>query len=115
MNKYTAQFQQLKIKIETFTGLDRDALHIYVGIGVFIISLLLTRPMIKRHITRLNIALVVATLFAFAGEYLDLSHNYPHITGDHLRASIHDIINTSFWPYALYALNRWTPLFNKEL
>ena len=40
--------------------------------------------------------------------------NYPNITGDHLAESIHDIINTCFWPYMLYAINRWTSLFDKH-
>ena len=107
-------FQQFKIYVTDFTGLDRDSLHIYVGIGVFLFSLLVTRPFVQRHLIRLNIALLVATFFALLGEYLDLSHNYPNITGEHLRLSIHDIINTCFWQYALYAVNRWTSLFDKH-
>lgn len=107
-------FQQFKIYVTDFTGLDRDSLHIYVGVGVFLLSLLITRALVKRHLTRLNMALLMVTFFALLGEYLDLSHNYPHITGEHLRLSIHDIINTCFWPYALYALNRWTPIFTKD-
>lgn len=107
-------FQNFKIQVIELTGLERDALHIYVGIGVFLLSLLITRPFIQRYFTRLNIALIVATFFALLGEYLDLSHSYPHITGEHLADSIHDIINTCFWPYVLYVVNRWTSLFNKN-
>ncbi|PNK60845.1 hypothetical protein [Psychrobacter sp. FDAARGOS_221] len=107
-------FQQFKIQVIETTGLERDALHIYVGISVFLISLMLTKPLFRRYLTRLNIALLMATFFALLGEYLDLSHNYPHITGDHLEASIHDILNTCFWPYMLYAINRWTSLFDKQ-
>lgn len=107
-------FRQFKVYVETLTGLDRDALHIYVGILVFLLGLLITRPVFKRHATRLNVALLMATFFALLGEYLDLSYHYPHVTGDHLRASIHDMVNTCFWPYLLYALNRWTPIFNKH-
>ncbi len=95
----------------TITGLERDALHIYVGIGVFVLSLLLTRPLNRNYIIRLNIALLMSILFALAGEFLDLRVNYPNITGDNLRDSIHDIINTSFWPVMLYIINRWTSLF----
>lgn len=109
-----ADFQQFKIQVMNITGLERDALHIYVGIGVFILSLLLTRPFIKRYVTRLNIALLMSILFALAGEYLDLRIHYPNITGDDLRASIHDIINTSFWPVILYIVNRWTSLFKSD-
>lgn len=107
-------FQHLKVHVIHWTGLERDALHIYVGIGVFLITLLVTRLKVKRHITRLNIALVMATLFALGGEYLDLSYNYPHLTWDMLAGSIHDIINTCFWPYVLYATNRWTPMFDRR-
>ena len=106
-------FQHFKIHVMNFTGLERDALHIYVGIGVFLLSLILTRPFVQRRITRLNIGLLTATFFALLGEYLDLKVNYPTLTGDMLRESIHDIINTCFWPYVLYAINRWTSLFDK--
>lgn len=109
-----ADFQQFKIQIVEATGLERDALHIYVGIGVFILSLLISRPFVKRYVTRLNIGLLAATFFALLGEYLDLKVDYPNITGDHLAESIHDIINTCFWPYMLYAINRWTSLFDKH-
>ena len=67
-----ADFQQFKIQIIEATGLERDALHIYVGIGVFILSLLISRPFVKRYVTRLNIGLLAATFFALLGEYLDL-------------------------------------------
>lgn len=106
-------FQQFKLQVMSLTGLERDALHIYVGIGVFILGLVISRPFIKRRVTRLNIGLLLATFFALLGEYLDLRVNYPNLTGDHLAESIHDIINTCFWPYVLYAINRWTSLFDK--
>ena len=107
-------FQQFKIKVIELTGLERDALHIYVGIGVFLITLMLTRKWVRYHRTRLKLALLVAIAFALMGEFLDLRHSYPNISGDILAASIHDIINTCFWPLMLYVINRWTPLFNKD-
>ncbi len=107
-------FQTLKMRIVEATGLEKDALHIYVGIGAFLITLAMTRPWLARFFTRLNLALVIATLFAIAGEYLDLRLYYPNVTGEQLHASLHDLINTCFWPYMLYGICRWTRLLQQE-
>lgn len=109
-------FNTFKIGVMNATGLEKDALHIYVGISVYLLSLILLRSMLKNYNIRSFIALLMVTGIALLGEYLD---NRQFITGldisgigrAELKASIHDIINTCFWPYVLYALTKWTKIF----
>lgn len=89
------------------TGLEKDALHIYVGVSVFLLCLLVFRRFRYR---RDIIALVITTAVAMLGEILDLRDNM--LTLGHLdwAASLHDLLNTCFLPYVLFALSRWTTL-----
>ncbi|WP_040641728.1 hypothetical protein [Psychrobacter aquaticus] len=105
-------FYSLKINIIEATGLERDALHIYVGIAAYLVSLMILRPIFKTQSTRQLIALIIATGVAIAGEVLDIRYNIRTGIGVRWGESIHDILNTCFWPYALYALMRWTRIFH---
>lgn len=110
-------FESFKTSIMAVTGLEKDALHIYVGISFYLLSLLLFRPIFRKYSIRAFIALIIVTSFALLGEYLD---NRPTISdvgilglsSTQLTNSIHDLINTCFWPYILYALTKWTNIFN---
>lgn len=93
------------------TGLEKDALHIYTGIGIYLICLAASQPILRKQSTRQLLALLAVTSAAMLGEVLDVGYSYPNIGRAQLGASIHDIINTCFWPYVLYAINRWTTLF----
>lgn len=109
-------FQNFKVGIMGITGLEKDALHIYVGIGVYLLSLLLFRPVFRKYSIRAFIALIIVTGFALLGEYLDNRHTISELGVLGLNStergnSIHDLINTCFWPYMLYALTRWTKIF----
>ena len=110
-------FTYFKRGIIYVTGLEKDALHIYFGISIYLISLLLLRPMFKKYSIRAFIALIIVTCFALLGEYLDNRHTIGELgvlglSSTERNDSIHDLLNTCFWPYALYALTRWTNIFN---
>ena len=64
-------FTAFKINIIEVSGLAKDALHIYVGVGVYLLCLLVLRPIIKNQSIRSFMALVVVTGIALLGEYLD--------------------------------------------
>ena len=106
------EFTAFKMEIIEATGLAKDALHIYVGLSIYLISLLLSRPVFKAQSTRQIIALIMATSAAIVGEVLDVRYNISRDIGLRLGASIHDILNTCFWPYMLFAITRWTKLFH---
>ncbi len=99
------------------TGLDKDALHIYVGISVYLLCLLMLRPIFKKQNIRAFIALIIVTCVALSGEYLDNRHiiasqGISALGGGAIKASIHDLINTCLLSYVLYALMMWTKIFN---
>lgn len=98
------------------TGLEKDALHIYFGISIYLFSLLLFRPIFRKYSICAFIALIIVTGFALLGEYLDNRSTISElgvlgISSTQRGNSIHDLLNTCFWPYILYALTKWTNIF----
>ena len=109
-------FTAFKMNVVETTGLAKDALHIYVGVGVYLLCLVALRPIIKSQGIRSFIALIVVTCIALLGEYLDNrdtieSLGLTGLSRDQILASIRDLINTCMLPYALFALNKWTTIF----
>jgi uncharacterized membrane protein YqgA involved in biofilm formation len=96
-------FQSIKHEIVHFASLSKDALHIYVGIAVF----LLAAAMVKKG-ARSAVPLLAVFAVALLGEMLDFRdeiRRYGHLL---VRASLHDILNTMFWPFMLWLLSRYT-------
>ena len=109
-------FTAFKINIIDVTGLAKDALHIYVGVGVYLLCLLILRPLIKNQNLRAFMALLVVVSVALLGEYLDNRHiiipkGVFALGVLDIKASIHDLINTCLLPFVLFALNKWTRIF----
>lgn len=109
-------FTAFKINIIEVTGLAKDALHIYVGVGAYLLCLMVLRPIIKSQGIRSFIALIIVTGIALLGEYLDNRNTIEAsgLTGlsrDQIIASIRDLINTCLLSYVLFALNKWTTIF----
>ncbi|MGE6475140.1 hypothetical protein [Psychrobacter sp. NPDC078631] len=109
-------FTAFKMNVVETTGLAKDALHIYVGVGVYLLCLVALRPIIKSQGIRSFIALIVVTCIALLGEYLDNrdtieSLGLAGLSRDQILASIRDLINTCMLPYVLFALNKWTTIF----
>lgn len=109
-------FYLFKNGVVSATGLEKDALHIYVGISVYLLSVILLRPIFKKYSIRAFIALIMVTCIALLGEYLDNRQTITElglagIESAELMASIHDIINTCMLSYVLYGLTIWTKIF----
>ncbi|MGO1376100.1 MAG: hypothetical protein ACTH7W_01120 [Psychrobacter sp.] len=112
-------FTAFKMSIIEATGLAKDALHIYVGVGVYLLCLVLLRPIIKSQGIRAFVALIVMTCIALLGEYLDNRETIESLglTGlnrKQIVASIRDLINTCMLSYVLYGLNKWTKIFRSS-
>ncbi|MGP4789498.1 hypothetical protein ACTXGJ_10280 [Psychrobacter sp. 1Y11] len=110
-------FTTFKLNIIETTGLAKDALHIYVGVGVYLLSLFILRPIIKSQNIRAFLALLVVISVALLGEYFDNRHiilpkGIWALKGIDIKASIHDLINTCLLPFVLFALNKWTTIFH---
>lgn len=100
--------QAAKIAVIGFTGLSKDALHIYVGLLVFFVSAAVLRKSLRSPLPWLA-ALFVACL----GEAVDLfdDHRLGHVS--HLAANAQDILNTVAWPTVLFLLARFTGLLRR--
>lgn len=111
-------FYNFKEGIVVASGLDKDALHIYVGVSIYLLSLIVLRPFIKKLGARGIMALIIVTMIALLGEYLDnkptlIKAGLKGLRDKEIRDSLHDLINTCLLPYVLYFLTGFTKLFNK--
>lgn len=90
--------QTTKLAIVSATGLSKDALHIYVGMAVYLTLIVLVRRF------RPWIALLAVLLIACAGEWVDRRDDIASLGYWRWQASVHDILNTLFWPTAITLL-----------
>jgi hypothetical protein len=91
------EFQDGKIAIMEATGLAQDALHIYVGVGAF----LLARYAFGNWRWSGPVAWLIVAVFAILGEMLDYTGDGNFWALLSVDAHSHDIINTLFWPTIL--------------
>ncbi|MXP46472.1 hypothetical protein GRI43_03565 [Altererythrobacter luteolus] len=97
---------ELKIWLVDWTGLAKDALHIYVAVGVFLAGCALfgwkawqLRPLL----------LVLAV--AIAGEFADIAYNLTYEGYAFLRSSVHDIWNTMLVPCIIFLFAKFSVVF----
>lgn len=102
-------FQQAKIALGQLLGLPKDALHIYVGLAVFLIAAALLRRPLGSWVP---IAAVFAA--ALAGEAWDLIETRAVGATAHWDRNWHDVWNTCFWPTMLFLLARYTRLLSRR-
>lgn len=102
-------FQSVKVAIVTFTDLGRDALHVYVGLAcLFLSAWALHKPL--RSLLPWFLVLVIAT----GAELLDLRDDLATTGVPRWGASLHDIVNTLFWPTLILLLARRGIFFQGE-
>ena len=101
-------FQSAKIWLIGTLGLSRDALHVYVGLIVFLGFAALFRLPLRDWRP-----LAAALLVALAGEAWDLLDTRGAIDAREYRRSWHDLWNTMLWPTVLFALARWTKMLKR--
>ena len=91
-----------------FLGLPKDALHIYVGLMVFLIAAALFRAPLRSWKP-----IVAVLLAALAGEAWDLVDTHRRGSNIVWARNWHDVWNTCFWPAALFLLARYTRLLKR--
>jgi hypothetical protein len=102
----TSTIQAIKLTIVAATGLDKDALHIYIGLAVFFSTLAIFKKPLRSVWPWLTVLVI-----AIAGELLDRRDDIASLGYWRWKASLHDILNTQFWPAAIMLLARLTKLF----
>jgi len=98
----TSMFQAAKLEVISILALSKDALHVHVGLLVFLVAAVLLRRQLRSKIP-LAMVLVVASL----GEIFDARDDISDLGYWRVGASVHDIVNTLFWPAVLFALARY--------
>jgi hypothetical protein len=101
--------QSTKLALIGWTGLSKDALHIYVALALFFGSALLFRWPLKSWKPW---AVVLAA--ALAGEAWDLRDRIVGKVPLEIAGNWHDIWNTLFWPTAIMLLARGTQVFARR-
>lgn len=100
--------QSAKIALMEATHLSKDALHVYVGLGVMLLVVIVFRKSLRDW---QPIAAVL--LAALAGEIWDVIDTFSHGGKPRFEANWKDIWNTSFWPTILFLLARFTRILKR--
>ena len=100
----TSTFQAIKLAIVSVIGLSKDALHIYVGLTVYLLATLALR-----HRARTLWPVLLVFLIACMGEVVDMRDDIRSLGYWRWPASLHDVVNTVFWPLVLFAFARKAP------
>jgi hypothetical protein len=98
--------QEAKLWLVVHLGLAKDALHIHIGLLVFLGCALLLRWPLRSWKPWL-----VALAVTLAGEAWDLADSLRLGARIRLWANWHDVWNTMLWPSAMLLLARTTRLF----
>jgi hypothetical protein len=101
-------FQSTKLVLIEATSLGKDALHIYVGLGV----MLFVAIAFKKPLSDWRPILAVA-LASIAGELWDVIDTFSHGGRPRWSGNSKDIWNTLFWPTVLFLLARFTRVLKR--
>lgn len=101
----TSLVQSLKLTLVSALGLSKDALHIHVGLGAFLLTALVFRLPLRSWWPWL-----ASAALACLGEVVDMRDDLASLGRWRWQASLHDLWNTAFWPTVLFVLARCTRL-----
>jgi hypothetical protein len=100
--------QSAKISLMALVGLPKDALHIYVGLAVFLgAAAILRRPLSGW------VPLAAVAAAALAGEVWDIVDTLNEGRTPRWDRNWHDVWNTLFWPAILFLLARYTRVLRR--
>jgi hypothetical protein len=100
--------QSSKLVLMEASNLGKDALHIYVGLSVMLLVVIVFRRSLADWRP-----LAAVLLAALAGELWDVVDTYSHGGTPRFDANWKDIWNTLFWPTVLFGLARFTRVLKR--
>ncbi|MBN1831585.1 MAG: hypothetical protein JW896_05680 [Deltaproteobacteria bacterium] len=95
----TSTYQLVKIHVLSFFDLTKDAMHIYIGLSAFLLWVLVTRKSLG-----LWKNLIPVLIAAMLMETFDLRDDFNSFGHFRWSASLHDVLNTVFWPAIIVIL-----------
>lgn len=98
----TSAYQSWKLLVLDAVSLSKDAIHLHIGLLVFFLAVVLWR---RRRFDFL--ALLPVLFVAGAMEMLDLCDDLESLGYMRWSASLHDLINTTFWPTLIVISANW--------
>ena len=101
-------FQEAKMFLVHATDLSKDALHVYVGLGVMVLAAILLRRSVRDWRP-----IVAVALAAVAGEVWDVIDTLSHGGTPRWSLNWKDVWNTLFWPTTLFLLARFTSVLKR--
>ena len=100
--------QGAKLVVMDASNLGKDALHVYVGLSVMLLVVIVFRRSLADWRP-----LAAVTLAAFAGEIWDVIDTISHGGKPKWDANWKDVWNTMFWPTMLFGLARFTRVLKR--
>lgn len=97
----TSFVQSAKLALLSALGLSRDALHICVGLGVYLVVSVVTRKSLRS-----SVPWVAVLVVAVVGEGLDMRDDLASFGHWRWASSLFDIVNTALWLSLLFLLAR---------
>ncbi len=99
----------IKLLIVEYSGLAKDALHIYVALIIFIGACLI----FKWKAWQWKPVLLVLAV-AIIGEVFDMRYNQLRENDPFVRSSLHDIWNTLLVPLIIFTAARYSLIFQRS-
>ena len=97
----TSMYQLTKIHVLSFFNVSKDAMHIYIGLSTLLLWVIFTRKPLS-SLKNLIPVLIAAILM----EAFDLKDDFASFGHFRWGASLHDILNTLFWPVVIVILSK---------
>lgn len=98
----TSFYQSIKLNTVELLGLSKDAIHIHIGLLVFILSLVMIT---KGRVS--FVAFIPVLVVASSMEALDLFDDFHSLGNLNWGNSLHDVINTCMWPFLICLIFRF--------
>ena len=100
------EWYHVKIWIEQYSGLERDALHVHAALFLYIVAMVVFRQTRRSRFPWLFVLIVEVV-----NEYFDLKRAAVPDMPVAWDESLKDLWNTMLWPTVLLFIGRYTTLF----
>jgi hypothetical protein len=94
-------YNDLKTQLSELLGISKDALHIHLGLAIFIIAAVMFRRGFASWIPWL-----ILLAFELFNEFMDIFHIHEGVMGLDIGGSAKDVVNTMIWPTVVFVVAR---------